>query len=459
MNQMLFLMVCSLLTVLYMVISWYVSSRITTNDDYFLAGRTVGFCATTFTLIATHLGGGVLAGSAQEGYLHGYHGFWYGLGISCGLLLLGFGFAAKLRAFNIATTVELFERKYGSVFLKKIASLLMIFSLSFILIGQCISTRGLLHGLGIEYEWAMILLWFCMVLYTMVGGFRAVVLTDILQVGFIIVTFLGVFAYFLFQEPSYFFSWSYLRGAQATFDVQQINFSAMLNLFLMPIFFNMVEQDMAQRFFAARTKHIAAYAAIAAAICIILFLAVPVYFGMKARLMGVAVSPVANPLIACINSFGNDWITLLVSCGVLAAITSTADSLMCAISSNIVQDFNLELFSGRYALLFSRVITFAIGMFALAGGYYFTNILDLVAQSYELTVSGIFVPLVICFFKKKDFNAWAAGGAMCAGILAFICFRVWYVPAFRGLAAVGVSLCGYVLGLLLWRLRKSICQP
>lgn len=443
---MLFLSVFSLLSIIYFCIGWYASSQVQTNEDYFLAGRDLGFGAVTFTLVATHLGGGVLAGGAQEGFVHGYYGMLYGLGLAVGLLLLGSGFAAKLRDFNVPTTAALFETKYRSPFLKKVASFLMIVSLAFILVGQVIATRGLLFGIGVQSEWVVILFWLLMVIYTMVGGLKAVVLTDIAQVIFILFLFTSVFVYFLSLEPASFFTLGHLCSLQDSFSSENITLLGSVNMFLMPVLFNFIEQDMAQRFFAARTKRIATMAAIAAAVCIILFLAIPVYFGMKAKLLGLSVPAGANPLITVLGNLTGDIVMVLVACGVLAAITSTADSLMCAVSSNIVQDFDCKLFQGENGLKASKWVTLLTGLFALLAGYYFTNILSLFAQSYEFTVSCLFVPIFVCFYKKDNFSSYAAGGAIAMGMIGFVLFRIVPLPYLREVATLGLSGIGYIVG-------------
>ena len=49
----------------------------------------------------------------------------------------------------------------------------------------------------------------------------------------------------------------------------------------------LAEQDLAQRFFAARTKKIATLSALLTGGFMILFALVPIYFGMQAKLLGL----------------------------------------------------------------------------------------------------------------------------------------------------------------------------
>ena len=177
------------LGLIYLILGLFVSRGIKTKEDYFLAGRELGLVPLTFTLIATQVGGGMMLGTAAQSYKVGYFGIFYTLGISLGFLILGLGLAAKLRSFNVVTTAELFEVKYNSVFLRKIASLLSIVTLFGILGAQVIALRSVLFALGLENELVFIAFWLFIIIYTMLGGLKAVAITDTFQILFLLTVF------------------------------------------------------------------------------------------------------------------------------------------------------------------------------------------------------------------------------------------------------------------------------
>ena len=111
MNLSLFIAVFFVLGVVYMIVGAYASRSISSTKDYFLAGRSLGIWPLCFTLVATHLGGGVVIGTCDSAYSNGIYGIFYTLGISLGLLILGCGFASKLRSFSVATIPELLEKR------------------------------------------------------------------------------------------------------------------------------------------------------------------------------------------------------------------------------------------------------------------------------------------------------------------------------------------------------------
>jgi len=468
MNIVFFLSIFSVLGIVYFIVGAKASKNIKTTTDYFLAGRNLGLIPVMFTLVATQLGGGLLLGTSAEAYNVGYYGILYTLGMALGFMLLGLGFASKLQSLNVATTAELFETRYQSPNLKRLASLLSIATLCGILVAQIIAARTLLAGLWPgDNELILILFWVGVIAYTMVGGLKAVVATDTLQVGIIVAIFVGIFLYALLTgQFEALLSCSQLAKTQSLFATKQISLNSLIGVALMPALFSLIEQDLAQRFFAARTKKIAAFAALGASGILIAFSIIPLLFGMKARLLGYVVEG-SSPLMPVIGYLAGDFVLALAACAIVAAITSTADSLLCAISSNISEDFGPLLVKTKNKLKLSKIITLLTGVAAITASYLVKqNIIDVLVGSYELSVSCLLVPLLFAYFVKNPPKS-AAIGAIACGLAGFVLFRmpnllVYFMgthptapigPAMplmipREIITLGMSLLGYAIGYL-----------
>lgn len=452
----LFLTIFFSLATLYLFIGLRAARHITSNVDYFLAGRNLGLWPITFTLVATQIGGGMLLGTSEQAYKIGFYGILYTLGIALGFIILGSGLAARLQSLNVSTTAELFETRYCSTGLKKIASLLSILTMCGIFISQVTASRGLLLGLGITHEWIFLLLWAFIITYTMIGGLHAVAFSDIAQVTFIIIVFTSIFGYCLYNEPISFFTAAAEGYKQNLFSLEGLSFTKLLPIVLMPALFSLIEQDLAQRFFAARTKKIAAGAAIGASVLITLFALIPIYFGMKAQLMGLNIPANTSPLIPVLELLTHNIVLILALCGIIAALTSTADSLLCAVSSNLAQDFDFSWLGIKQSLTFSKIITLIIGIVGVGASYFVTeDIIEILVASYELSVSCLLVPLLICYFTKKV-NRNAAWGSVIFGLIGFILFRLVPVSVAKEVATLLLSLVGYGLGMLT---KKHSCTP
>jgi len=271
----------------------------------------------------------------------------------------------------------------------------------------------------------------------------AVVITDVFQVLFIILVFTGIFSY---SVPGL-FSWSIVGvwRVQQQFGALDLSRTQLVATLVMPALFSLIEQDLAQRFFAARTKKIAVISAFGASIFMLLFVGIPLYLGMMAKLMGLPVAAGSSPLIPVIRALTNDTVVAFAVCGIIAAITSTADSLLCAISSNLAQDFDTVLPGTVNPVRRSQLITCIVGIVALGASYLVAqDVIDILTSSYALSVSCLLVPLLMAYYcahVKRE----GALGAVVAGLTSFIVFRFWPMPyhEFITLACSGI---GYIVG-------------
>lgn len=442
------------LAVVYFAVGVYASRTITTVSDYFLAGRNLGLVPLTATLVAAQIGGGMLIGTSKDAYSLGFSGIAYTIGLSLGFLILGLGLASRLQTLSVATTAELFETKYKSIFLKKVASLFSIVTLCGILLAQFAASRAILLALGLDNELIYLTVWALIIAYTIIGGLRAVAFSDIIQVSYIISFFVGLFIFcFLTIEPISFFSWSSLSAAQQQFS--PFDWQKLTGVVLMPALFALFEQDLAQKFFAARTKNIARIGALTASVVLILFALIPIYLGMKAKLMGIVVAPDASPLIPIIQALTNDVVVSLAVCGLFAAIAETSTSVLCAVSSNIAQDFDFSGFGFAKSVRFSQMTTLVVGCSMFVMSYFISsNIIDILIDSYALSVCCLLIPLVVCYFTDKVYAA-AAFGAIGAGLFGFIFFRFVQVPLPKEVASLLLSGIGYVIPYLWIENRRA----
>lgn len=434
MNITIFISLLFLLQITYWFVGRRAGKKNQNNKDYFLAGKSVKLFPLMMTFLATQVGGGIVLGSAEEAYLFGWPVLLYPLGAALGLIFLGMGIGRKLSAFQVSTVAQIFEVVYRSIFLKKVASLFSILSLFMILVAQIIASHKFLVGIGLNNTLIFIIFWAIVMVYTAQGGLKAVISTDIVQASFFACIFLAVFAFVLCSDFSI-FSLPLEIGSSSKFS------SKLFGWLMMPLLFMVIEQDMGQRCFAGASSRIVSRSALIAGIGTMVICIVPVFFGCLAKSHGVEVPKGASVLMVMIAHTTNPFITALVGCAVLAAIISTATSLINAISSNLSNDFTSKELSLRKV----RGITSCISLAAIIFAFYFDNIVDLLIQSYELSVSCLFIPIVFALFKKRG-NFFSALFSIFLGIIGFLYFRFYPIPFPKEIAALILSLVGYGLG-------------
>lgn len=439
MNPYIFLATFLGLAVIYFLVGWRESKNINTVSDYFLAGRKLGFAAVTSTLIATQLGGGMLIGTSQRAYEIGIFGVLYTVGIAIGFMLLALGFASKLQSMNISTVSEVFRKHYNSITLSKFASLISIASLCGLLIGQIVASKTLISSLNINSEIPFLLFWISIIGYTVLGGLQAVVATDMIQVLLIFIIFTGIFIYSIYQDPS--------SIKSLVSYSPKLNYKELVSLsptLIMTFLYALIEEDLAQRFFASKSKFVASAAALTSGLFIIAFSCIPIYFGIQAKILGLTIPQGGSPLIAFMEANLSEIVLALALCSLVAAITSTADSLLCAMSSNICQDFNLDFLKIKNKVDRSRMVSLAIGIVALIGSYFVPdNIINVLVGSYELSICALLVPTIACMFNTKHYTE-SAIASVITGLSFYILFRIYPVP-FSGILAVAFSYIAFLV--------------
>ncbi len=443
MSTLLFLLVFGALGTLYFFLGIRASRNVKSDLDYFIANRQLGTWQISCNLIATQLGGGMLLGTAAAAYTSGYYGLLYTVGMALGFLLLSSGIAARLQQFQVTTTAQLFETQYHSPFLKKIASGLSIMTLFGILIAQVVGFKSLMTSIGFGSGLITLPFWLSVIAYTMVGGLRAITINDMVQLGIITSTFGGIFIYMFFTRATMFASFT---QQQALFTPELFSFSTIFGLIFMPALFSLIEQDLAQRFFASKSKKVAIVSAFNAALFLLLFAIIPVYLGMQAKLLGIIIPQGTNPLLIFLQRMLPDTIFALALCAIIAAIISTADALMNGISANITQDFNIGQYGFGTRLTISKVTTLIVGLAALIASYFVPqDVIAILIGSYELSVSCLLIPLLFCYFRKTVYKN-AAFLSIGAGFIGFFVFRLYPVALPKELLALVFSFIGYVIG-------------
>lgn len=415
-------------------ICWWVGKKFSKESEdptnYYLAGRGVSFFPLMMTFLATQVGGGIVLGSAEEAYRIGWWVLFYPLGQILGLLGLGCGIGKRLARFKVSTVAQIFEVVYGSPLLKKAASLFSILSLFMILIAQVLASKFFLKSLSLDMPWLFFIFWGILIAYTAIGGMKGVIAVDMIQAGFFIFVFFGAFIVALISSPSL---------VKNSFVVNDFSLENLSGWLFMPMLFTFIEQDMGQRCFAARSSSILSKATIYASLGTLLICAIPIYFGILGQTLGVEKIPGASILMISVSAATSPVIAALVACAVIAAILSTANALINAIGSNLSQDF----FFHRNSTRKTKWLSIAVGAIAVFASSWFDNVVSVLIQSYELSVSCLLVPLMAGLFLRGKRFLSSAVVAIVFGAMGFLWFRLFPPIFLKEILEVIISAVGF----------------
>lgn len=413
------------------------------NESYFFANRSLNQISLGFTLMATQVGGGVIVGICDAAFESGLMGYCYALGQMLGLGLVYLFFSRSFQELRLQTTSEIFTKIYQSTRLRKSASLLSVFSLGLILVAQAVAIKKLFIAMGITSSMPLCLLWGGVVAYTALGGFSAVVKTDVVQILLIFIGLILLGANIPIDEYR-------LVATELNMDIS-IDFSGFLNYIIWPCCYVLIEQDMVQRFGASKclkTMRRGILISLVGYGCIAIL---PLVIGLLANLQNISINTQSSVLIAFSQTYLPAWVANVTIFILLMAILSTVDSLLCALSSLISCDKLITLGQGQ-TYIKNSLITFTMGFLALAGGLFFESVLKLLVFAYGLTACALFVPVFIGILGWSK-NTKAASFAMFAGVISYAFFA--FIDANFTIAALIFSGLGFILGLSLERYQRK----
>jgi len=155
-------------------------------EGYLLGGRQVGPLPTALTLQSTSMSGYMFLGAGGLGFAQGYWALWYAAGdIGGGVLnlsVIGRRMRKLSQIFGALTAIEYLEKRYPSPAIRLFAGILTVFLLGFYVLAQLIAGgKGMALVTGIPYPAALAIAVGIILIYTFMGGYLAVAYTDFFQ--------------------------------------------------------------------------------------------------------------------------------------------------------------------------------------------------------------------------------------------------------------------------------------
>lgn len=139
-----------------------------------------------------------------------------------------------------------------------------------------------------------------------------------------------------------------------------------------------------------------------------------------------------------ISSFFHPVVAGIILAAVMAAIMSTADSILTAGTSHIIRDFYMEVFgvkeegNEKRLLALSRLWTLILGVGSIFFALAIPSIIDILNYSYFLYTGGVFVPVVGGILWKRATRQGAVAGLLVGAAMAVIGLitklNVWGIP-------------------------------
>jgi len=155
-------------------------------QNYFMGGRSMGGLVLAMTLVATYASASSFLGGPGLAASWGLTQVWVaGVQIGAAFLTLGVvgkKFALISREINAVTVTDYFHARYNSPLVVALCGICLVCFFVTQMVAQFIGGATLIQTVtGLPYEVGLAMFALIVILYTSVGGFKAVVMTDTLQ--------------------------------------------------------------------------------------------------------------------------------------------------------------------------------------------------------------------------------------------------------------------------------------
>lgn len=463
-----------LIFIIYMIlmigVGFYFMKRNTGQDDYFVGGRNIGSWHIGLSVVATDVGGGFSVGLGGLGFAMGLSGSWMlftgllGAWLAAVFLIPVVKSSSAFEKFYTLPQIfdHLFDKRVGIV-----AAVICFVGYLGFTSSQLLAGAKLASGTfdGLQLSTALWVMGVIAVVYTVLGGLKAVIYTDTIQWIILLMGFI-----FIGLPVSYYHvgGWEVIQRTLPSeyFSLTNLTWQDLANwgITIMPIWF--VGMTLYQRIFASRDVKSAKKAWYIAGVFewpIMAFMGVSL--GVLAKvafeLDMIAISqdtldpemglPILLSTVLPVGIMG------LMMSAYFSAVLSTADSCLMAASGNLTTDIfgkYLKNKSDATVMRLSQLFTLLIGIVALLVALQMNNVLELMLYSYAFMVSGLLVPILAgLFWNMRSPNAalisMILGGGVTAGLsLLAISLPFGLDPNFFGVSA---SLAAF---LLIYKIEK-----
>ena len=450
------------LVILVVVAAWS-SKESTTLKGYFIAGKKLPPWVVAFSTNATGESGWLLLGLTGMGYAVGAHAFWVVLGEVTGISLAWILISRRLKRYadktDSITVPDVLAARFNDKYhvLRSISVLIILIMVMTYVAAQMVATGKAFDGFtDLNYTWGVVVGATIIIAYTLVGGFKAVAWTDLIQgvlmlLGLIILPIVAISAgggwdaittNLMAQDPGLLSPWG-PEGKSTLAIIGVISFVAI------GVPFIGVPQLMV-RFMSARSEESLVPAMTLSVIVIFLFDIGAVLTGMAGRALFPGLEDPESILPVISTAMLPEWMAGVMMVVVLAAIMSTVDSLLILASSTVVRDYMQKirgsLLSDRVLAKRGKLLTLVIGVIGVGFALQQSPMIFWFVIFAWNGLGAAFGPPLLCGLWYPKTNIKGAIAGMLGGFLTTVAWVLFFKEQFYNLSEI---VPGFLVGLLL----------
>jgi SSS family solute:Na+ symporter len=376
--------------------------------SFLVADRSLSAGTTWAALSSTTIGGSTTLVLAAMVATRGLPALWLDLAGALGLLALGLWLAPQIRATRAVTIAEVIGLFYGER-VRRIAAFLVILAeiVWFSLLTQ--ATQTVVTAVT---PWnpttVLILTASLFVAYTMAGGQRAVVLTDLFQFGLMVVSLIGIAA------PLAVLS---LRRT----GLPELHFPTgpgflwldVLSLLVLVGLPHAVGSDIWAKLLSARDERAARRAALGAAASKLVFGLATVTIALAGIAAGLGGSSSLFP--RTVFALCGPALAPLLLVALIATMQSSSDSVLLSAAAATLNDLLPEERARARRAWVRSLLVVSYGTLGLVLALALRDVIETFRLGYTLFASGLILPTLVAFVPRVRIAPFFAGSAMLVG--------------------------------------------
>ena len=428
-NNAIYLIVTVGFMVALAIIGILISRGIKSSEDWMVAGKSLGKIPMAGTYFATIVSATSIMSYMGYYYLNGWPGWWNAAGTLLTSFLACLYFAHKVRQSECNTLPELIEKRYNRGY-SIVASLLVVLCCTALLANQVTGAVIILQSFS---DWSTItccvILLAVFIIFTCIGGMKAVAWTDTVCALVIILGVWVIAIQFLFRVGGF---GAMNEGIAAVnpefvqgFSVTIPPLTALSWVITWGIC-NFGAPQFVARFMSAESPEVAAKSQGITGVGLLAFYVPLVIIGLCGMLIHPGIESQDAVFTTLVMSEVHPISGAIMLAAVVAAIISTADSLLLLVATTFSHDFYCKIksnVSDKEELFVSRVATLVFGIGAVVLTFFINDTIQTFqAKSVTLMGSALAITTMVGVAWKRVNKISGILSAVCGFATAVI----WY---------------------------------
>lgn len=442
-------------------ISFYVSKKNDTEEDWLVGGRSLPMYVVAFTQYATAVGGGVLVAHVGIGYAWGLSVFWYELFVVAGMLIIAI-FANWLRKGRFSTIPEVFTRLYG-----RHKTLLTIVALAVIVVPfgwlatQFVAFANLFSEVtGIPFTPLIISMAIISLLFVLPGGLTSVAWSDFFFGVFMVGTSIVIAVYAVMSAGG----WGAVveRVPDDFFTMPQgltlAGAGTIVLWFFAIVPGTLTNQLYYQRVFASKSGKDARSSLYLGAIMVMIAGVYAFFIGVSIRALNPSMGEDGREMAAgWFLTQVPTWLLALYGAFLMATIVSTTGSALQSVVANLINDlrgaFLREKTTQKQTIALSRWCTVGVTVVAAVLAIVSPRALDWLVATYAYSASILAVPMLvgIILARRYRLRVEVAFTSMIVGLVGCAIAHVMGTTVPYAVFGIVASAIAYAIAVAVWK--------